>query len=399
MLSPWKSSFKMSERGEKKAEHRIELPSNQVITAKLKDGQLSLTVEQKVIESGEKTCRDCQINFDTFAKLKYHRLRAHGKWKENVACEFCSKTFATKSNLKKHVKLNHDPGDSSVVFKCDICDYEAKDSTNLKVHKLKHTGERPFECEKCRFGFYKNSDLKLHSRTCKGVKYQCKKCDAIFHFQRQLKEHLVWSDSCGTVSEKAGHKSAQPQSQSKTKDRYMTSKPSMIKVKTNDMSVVGVNCDSLIDESLFFKRQRRSKCGLCSGCERTTNCKKCKGCSGKVKKKQCQLRKCLNLVDHYVTRKEDKETPAASGARHVLQRFTSVNSDVTNTSYPFLDQAVVDLEHDLDEDELVLEESSVVNDKIVVEDILVVEESVETTLAVLADVVETTNPTSVTLKD
>ena len=48
------------------------------------------------------------------------------------------------------------------------------------------SGERPFKCRKCQFGFFKKSDLKQHSGRCQGVKYQCQSCQQVFHFKKQL---------------------------------------------------------------------------------------------------------------------------------------------------------------------------------------------------------------------
>ena len=57
------------------------------------------------------------------------------------------------------------------------------------------SGERPFECISCSFGFYKKSDLTRHQKGmgCSGAKFRCSTCSKPFHFKRQLEEHLVWS--------------------------------------------------------------------------------------------------------------------------------------------------------------------------------------------------------------
>jgi hypothetical protein len=46
---------------------------------------------------GQKFCSDCQIEFDTLPKLKYHRLKTHGKWQAGFKCPECSKTLGSTS--------------------------------------------------------------------------------------------------------------------------------------------------------------------------------------------------------------------------------------------------------------------------------------------------------------
>lgn len=75
--------------------------------------------------------------------------------------------------------------------------------SNLPQHVQRrhfHSGERPFVCQGCQFGFYKKSDLTLHRKGCRGPQYKCQGCDKVFHFKRQLTEHSLWSATCGRIS-------------------------------------------------------------------------------------------------------------------------------------------------------------------------------------------------------
>lgn len=165
-----------------------------------------------------KCCTDCELTFSTLAKYKYHRLRLHGAWKAGFPCPDCHATFSSVSNLKRHRKKVHEqeadpPSASGPICPYPHCGHVAKDNHHLKVHMRKHTGrigvfiaerrqhakwglvsgERPFECPLCSFGFYKKSDLTKHQKGCGGVKFRCSACAKPFHFKRQLQEHLVWS--------------------------------------------------------------------------------------------------------------------------------------------------------------------------------------------------------------
>ena len=249
-------------------------------------------------DTGEKSwktfCKDCQIDFETIAKIKYHRLKTHGKWKGTVTCELCQKQYGTMSNLRKHQRIHHkeatnDKNLSSI--KCPDCPYTSHDMSNLRVHQRKHTGHRPFVCFLCNFGFYKNSDLTIHLNICKGVQFKCPKCDETFHFRSKLDHHMTWSYSCGTIPDTVGITPIRSQ---------------MICLNTEETSVIGINCEELVDENIFTKRKRNGKCGICSKCEVSVNCEKCSACESKPKKR-CLQRRCVNLIPHYDVKPNQQE--------------------------------------------------------------------------------------------
>ena len=108
-------------------------------------------------------CLDCQFQFDSTAKYKYHRLKEHGKWHGiSFPCGICDKSFSTKSNSKKHQRLVHQKEPGLLVHVCNQCEFKSNDAFNLKVHQRKHSGEKPFECSQCQRQFAKKSDLTRH---------------------------------------------------------------------------------------------------------------------------------------------------------------------------------------------------------------------------------------------
>ncbi len=161
-------------------------------------------------------------------------------------------------------------------------------------------------CATCTFGFYKKSDLTKHERTCKGVKHHCTKCQQVFHFKRQLHEHCLWSSTCGAMRDKAPP-SMPPEGSDRLRYLDEGHKASMVRLNvTQHQSVVGINCQELIDPEVFDKKKKRARCGLCDGCSREEDCGTCSKCRCKDvrgKSSACDRKKCMNLLEQYSLRK------------------------------------------------------------------------------------------------
>ena len=103
-------------------------------------------------------------------------------------CSKCGKDFSDKSNLSRHVRSQHD----GVTYSCDMCDYIGKQSTNLNYHKKsKHSETNPFACPKCDKTFSDGSNLGRHIKSQhEGVVYPCNVCEYKAKQTTQLKAHI-----------------------------------------------------------------------------------------------------------------------------------------------------------------------------------------------------------------
>lgn len=54
-----------------------------------------------------------------------------------------------------------------------------------------HTGEKPYHCPQCPQAFAQSSDLKAHIRRHTGERYRCEICDATFVLGYQIRQHKL----------------------------------------------------------------------------------------------------------------------------------------------------------------------------------------------------------------
>ena len=238
------------------------------------------------LSNSQLDCKNCEASFDTRAKLKYHRLKNHGKWKETLKCEKCQKSYGTLSNLRKHMKLVHDKVKG---IQCELCSFQTIDAHNMKIHKLTHSGPKPFDCQKCSFRCARKYDLQKHQKNCKGAIYKCLKCEETFHFKNKLTDHLSWSDQCGSIPQHVGTE--------------VPKESSMVRLNTKDTFMLAINCEQLADTNVYNKKKKKVNCGLCLGCSTTENCHKCNACKGLTKRTKCVQRRCSNLIVQYDIKK------------------------------------------------------------------------------------------------
>ena len=101
-------------------------------------------------------------------------------------CQYCSKCFSTKGNLKQHIKLHtHDKS-----HQCSFCVKTFVFKHQLVTHERIHTMEIPYQCEHCTKSFARSSHLVNHTRTHTNERpYKCLHCDKDFARNDALLRH------------------------------------------------------------------------------------------------------------------------------------------------------------------------------------------------------------------
>ncbi|KAI2666026.1 Zinc finger protein 235 [Labeo rohita] len=94
---------------------------------------------------------------------------------------------ASKNRLRKHRFSRLKPNEK---FRCEICGRCFHSNTNLSVHYLVHTGERPNKCSFCGKGFSQKGNLQAHERIHRGERpFSCVTCGRSFTQKVSLSNH------------------------------------------------------------------------------------------------------------------------------------------------------------------------------------------------------------------
>uniref|UniRef100_A0A1I8PUJ2 C2H2-type domain-containing protein n=1 Tax=Stomoxys calcitrans TaxID=35570 RepID=A0A1I8PUJ2_STOCA len=112
--------------------------------------------------------------------IKKKKKRTSGK------CDICNRTFNDLYNLRIH-KMIHS---GEKPFQCDECGKRFRQFNKLKIHCITHTDKKPYICEICGKGFRFRNYLSVHKRLHSGENpYKCKFCSEYFHSLHSRRLH------------------------------------------------------------------------------------------------------------------------------------------------------------------------------------------------------------------
>lgn len=168
--------------------------TTEFLSAEIKPEQLAKTLEsEKVVPyshfndslKDSYDCLLCSEKFSNQVELDVHRKSQH-------LCLKCDRVFRQTSNLRKHLRVNHE---SYRPHRCETCGKCFPFLSSLKEHRLIHSRaalERVHTCEVCGKAFTRASGLRKHSKEEHlDVKpYVCVLCHKSFAYLCSLRSHM-----------------------------------------------------------------------------------------------------------------------------------------------------------------------------------------------------------------
>lgn len=142
-----------------------------------------------VLEPSEKMdkARVMKAKVEEMIEKMLTKKRNSAKTNETSSCKICGKILTTNFSLNRHMLLH--TGERP--FKCAVCKYGFIQKSDLFRHESTHRAEYNFHCLSCTKKFKTKKNLQCHLSThSKERLFHCPHCSKSFKLQRVLRFHV-----------------------------------------------------------------------------------------------------------------------------------------------------------------------------------------------------------------
>lgn len=149
-----------------------------------------LSKHEQCHKTGEFTCTECSLTFDTPSKKRIHDRTKHAEPKLRNKCGYCSERF--KEFAQKHEHLAKVHGIEKPKINCQVCDKSFKTKHEWRVHTARiHLMQKNFKCSDCDMEFYTKHELESHSAKHTGLRqFRCNVCFKAYGRKNTLRDHM-----------------------------------------------------------------------------------------------------------------------------------------------------------------------------------------------------------------
>ncbi|XP_048000945.1 gastrula zinc finger protein XlCGF46.1-like [Leguminivora glycinivorella] len=135
-------------------------------------------------------CTLCSFTSLFRSHMIRHQMTHTGKTNTLLNCDHCSYTTPFEGYMRRH-KISQHTNKDRKRFMCNVCACQYNSKKYLKIHLMRHAGEKPLKCSNCTYKCTTKMDLKRHETVHSGEKpFQCNQCDYKSNTGTHLRRHI-----------------------------------------------------------------------------------------------------------------------------------------------------------------------------------------------------------------